>query len=108
MRPISFIVLIVLSFGKFTALSANDSTGVSNASVIRLQLQSIADEVVGQAKLDSIDRVSVFVEGEAWRSLVENAFIEALQKRNYISVLDTGMITSGRPFRFFFLVSILK
>jgi len=69
---------------------ASDSIGVASASVIRLQLQSIADEAVNQAKLDSKYRVALWVEGEGPRSLAENAFVEALQKRSYTSVLSTG------------------
>lgn len=71
----------------------NDSTGVSSTSVIRTQLQSIADEVVDSAKFDIKWRVAVLVEGEAPRTLAENAFIEVLQKRNYASVvIDTASV----------------
>ena len=71
----------------------NDSTGVSSTAVVRAQLQSIADEVIDSAKFDVEDRVAVFVEGEGSRTLAENAFIEALQKRKYSSVLmDTASV----------------
>jgi hypothetical protein len=93
----------VISAGIFAISHADDSTAVSHAVVIRSQLQSIADEVVGQAKLDTTDRVFVFVEGEAWRSLVENAFIEALQKRNYSCSLSTGTLLSGQALQIFLL-----
>jgi hypothetical protein len=102
-HPISFLVLILLSFGKIAISYASDSVGVNQAAVIRSQLQIIADEVVDQAKLDTMDRVSVYVEGEAWRSLVENAFIEALQKRNYITVLGTGTKSFGQTLQIFLL-----
>ncbi|MGD1044994.1 MAG: hypothetical protein ABR936_06665 [Bacteroidota bacterium] len=72
---------------------ANDSTGVNSMSVVRSQLQSIADEVVDSAKFDVKGRVAVLVVSEGPRVLAENAFIEALQKRNYPSVLiDTTSI----------------
>ena len=68
----------------------NDSTGVNNPTVVRAQLQSIADEVIDSAKFDVQERVAVFVEGDGSRTLTENAFIEALQKRKYTSiVMDT-------------------
>ncbi len=56
--------------------------------MVRLQLQSIANEVVDQAKLDPKGRVAVLVEGEEPRSVAENAFIDAFQKRSYTSVLS--------------------
>ncbi len=60
---------------------------------MRSQLQSIADEVVDSAKLDINGRIAVLVEGEGPKTLAENAFIEALQKRNYISmVINTAAI----------------
>jgi hypothetical protein len=69
---------------------SNDSIGVNSMSVVRSQLQSIADEVVDPVKFDIKARVAVLVEGEGPRALAENAFIEALQKRNYASVvIDT-------------------
>jgi hypothetical protein len=72
---------------------ASDSIGVNSTSVIRSQLQSIADEVVDSAKFDIKERVAVLVEGEGQRVLAENAFIEALQKRNFDSVvIDTVSI----------------
>jgi hypothetical protein len=66
---------------------------VNSASVIRSQLQSIADEVIDQAKLDHKDRVALWVEGEGPRSLAENAFIETLQKRSYTSALKSGTLS---------------
>jgi hypothetical protein len=70
---------------------ANDSTGDNSTSIVRSQLQSIADEVVDSAKFDRTGRVAVFVEGEGPRALAENAFIEAFQKRNFTSVvIDTA------------------
>jgi hypothetical protein len=69
---------------------ANDSSEVNSMVVVRSQLQSIADEVIDSAKFDVQERVAVLVEGKESRTLAENAFIEALQKRNYISVvIDT-------------------
>jgi hypothetical protein len=74
--------------------SAGDSTGISSITVIRSQLRSIANEVVDQAKLDPKDRVSILVESEKSRLLVENAFIEALQERGYISILNSNAIVN--------------
>jgi hypothetical protein len=90
-QSIFFIFMIMLCFGSFAISRAGDSTGVSSMSVVRSQLHSIAREVVDQAKLDPQDRVGVFVEGEGPLSLVENAFIEELQQRNYRSILGTGI-----------------
>jgi hypothetical protein len=63
-----------------------DSVGVSSATVIRSQLRSIANEVVDSSVFDVHRRVAVLVEGEGQRMLAENAFIEVLQKRNFVSV----------------------
>jgi hypothetical protein len=83
---ILFVLSNAVSFTK-------DSTGINSTSVIRSQLQSMADEVVDSAKFDVKERVSVLVEGEGQRALAENAFIEALQKRNFASVvIDTASI----------------
>ena len=72
---------------------AIDSTGVNSTTIIRTQLQSIADEVVDSVQFTINERVAVFVEGEGLRMLTENAFIEALQKRHYPSVvIDTASI----------------
>ena len=106
-RPIWFVLLIVLFFGVHSVSRAGDSIGVSSASVIRLQLQSIADEAINQAKLDSKGRVALWVEGEGPRSLAENAFVETLQKRNYTSVLSTGK-TSDQTLHVFLLSTDIK
>jgi hypothetical protein len=64
-----------------------------NTVVVRAQLQSIADEVIDSARFDVQARVAVFVEGEGSRTLTENAFIEALQKRKHSSiVMDTASV----------------
>lgn len=76
--------------GSLAVSFAYDSTGVSGALVIRTQLQSIADVVVDSSKFDTKRKVGLIVEGESVLSLAENAFVEALQKRNYTSVLSTG------------------
>ena len=89
LKPIWFVLPIVLFFGMFSVSRASDSIGVTSASVIRSQLQSIADIVIDQAKLDPKGRVALWVEGEGPRSLAENAFVETLQKQSYTSVLST-------------------
>jgi hypothetical protein len=81
---------MVLSFGVLSVSRAGDSIGVSSASVIRLQLQNIADSVIDQAKFDPKGRVALWVDGEGQRLLAENAFVETLQKRSYTSILSTG------------------
>jgi hypothetical protein len=86
---------------------ASDSIGVASASVIRVQLQSIADEVINQAKLDPKGRVALWVEGEGPRSLAENAFVETLQKRSYTSVLNAGK-TSDQTLHVFLLSTDIK
>jgi hypothetical protein len=83
-------MLAVLVPGIFLISRASDSIGVASALVIRLQLNSIADEVVGRAKLNPENQVALWVEGEGQRSLAENAFVETLQKRGYTTVLSAG------------------
>jgi len=83
--------MMMLLAGSKAVSFTNDSTGVNSATVVRSQLQSIADEVVDSAKFDVKDRVAVLVEGDGPRTLTENAFIRALQKRNFTSVvIDTA------------------
>jgi hypothetical protein len=87
---------MIFFVGSHAASFTNDSLGVNSTAIIRSQLQSIADEVVDSAKFDVQERVAVFVEGEGSRTLAENAFIEALQKRKYSSVvIDTASIHQG-------------
>jgi hypothetical protein len=107
LRPIWFALLIVFFIGKFSISRASDSIGVTSSSVIRLQLQSIADEVFDQAKLDPKVRVALWVEGEGPRSLAENAFVETLQKRSFTSVLSTGK-TSDQTLHVFLLSTDIK
>jgi hypothetical protein len=84
------LLMMVLAGSKVIAVTI-DSTGINSTIIIRSQLQSIADEVVDSAKFDGKGRVAVFVEGGGQRTLAENAFIEALQKRKYTSVvIDTS------------------
>jgi hypothetical protein len=85
-----YAVLVVLAAESNAISSPNDSTGINSTTIIRLQMQSIADEVIDSAKFDVKGRVAVLVEGEGQRPLAENAFVEALQKRQYASVvIDT-------------------
>jgi hypothetical protein len=86
---------------------ANDSLGVSAVSVIRSQLQSIADEVVDQAKLDTNGQVILWVEGQEQRALTENAFIEVLQKKRHTIVLNVGT-SLGQTLHVFLLISEFK
>jgi hypothetical protein len=72
----------------------NDSTGVGSTDIIRSQLQSIADEVVDSAKFEFKERIAIIVEGEMPRTLAQNAFIGAFQKRNYISVVTDTAFTN--------------
>jgi hypothetical protein len=87
-RSVHYFFIATLFWGSAAVSYAADSTGVSSTSVVRSQLQSIADVVVDSAKLDSKSKVGVLVEGDCALSLAENAFVEALQKRNYTSVLS--------------------
>jgi hypothetical protein len=100
-------MLIAFFFGMFSVSRASDSIGVTSASAIRLQFQSIADEVVNQAKLDPKGRVALWVEGEGPRSLAENAFVETLQKRNYASALSGGT-TSEQTLHVYLLSTEVK
>lgn len=96
------MLLIALFFGVLSVSHASDSIGVASASVIRFQLQSVADVVIDQARLDPKGRVALWVEGEGPRSLAENAFVETLQKRSYTSILSAGK-TSDQMLQVFLL-----
>ncbi|MBN1396908.1 MAG: hypothetical protein JXA06_02645 [Bacteroidetes bacterium] len=87
---IRFILLLSLMTGMVQVMRAGDSVGVAAASVIRTQLQSIAGEVVGKAKLDKKEKIVLRIEGEEQRLPAENAFVETLQKHGYKTVLNTG------------------
>ncbi len=88
--PTRAIFCIVIVVGLASICRAADSIGVAGAVVERTQLRSIAEESLDQAQLDPKDRVAILVEGDGPRALVENAFIDALQKRNFIPVTDAG------------------
>jgi hypothetical protein len=107
LRPIWFALLIALFFGMLSVSRASDSIGVASASVIRMQLQSIADTAINQAKLDPKVRVVLWIEGEGPRSLAENAFVETLQKRSYTSVFSTGK-TLDQTLQVFLLSTDIK
>jgi hypothetical protein len=84
-------MLMIVLAGSNVLSGTVDSTGVSSASLIRSQLRSIANEVVDSTTFDVNGRVAVQVGGEGQRMLAENAFIEVLQKRNFVSVVvDTA------------------
>ena len=98
---------MIFLVGSNAASFTKDSTGASSTAIVRLQLQSIADEVVDSAKFDLKGRIAVLVEGEVPRTLVENAFIEALQKRNCTSVvIDTA--STNQILNVFFIGTEIK
>ena len=88
--PTRAILSIVIVVGMPALCHAADSIGVASAVVERMQLRSIAEESLAQAQFDPKDRVAILVEGDGPRTLVENAFIEALQKRNFVPVTDVA------------------
>jgi hypothetical protein len=96
------VLSAVLVVGMTAISSAADSIGVASAAIARSQLRSIAEETLDLAQLDQKYRVAVIVEGEGPRTLAENAFVDALQKRNYIPVTDIGA-ASGQSIRVYFL-----
>jgi hypothetical protein len=69
----------------------------STAMVLRHQLGSIADEVVGKLQLSSGSAVYVAVQPYTGKELAENAFAEALQNRGFRPLMkmtsDTGATT---------------
>jgi hypothetical protein len=83
------ILLLIFCLGAFSISQADNSDGTSCTSVVRTQLQSIADEVISQLKLDTKVRVALLVDGEEPHSLAENAFVEALQKSGFAQVIST-------------------
>jgi hypothetical protein len=105
---ISFAVLILFSSLTSKIIYASDSVGVSPTFVIRSQLQRIADEVVQKANLDTASSIAVFVEGEGWRSLAENAFIESLQEKGYRTLLGMGNSSPGQSLQIYLLDTEIK
>lgn len=77
-----FLVLVLL-ICFFSISHTHDSTDVSSSVLVQEQLKSIAHEVVSKVKLDPGHPVAFQVEGDGPRILVENAFIEILQEKNY-------------------------
>jgi hypothetical protein len=90
-RQIRIGMYIILLFASYAISRAGDSLGVSSTAIVRSQVQSIAEEIVDQSQLDLKGRVAVLVEGDGPRSLVENALVQVLQKRNCPSVLGAGV-----------------
>ena len=69
--------------------------GISQSSLpllvrLRDQASSIAQEVVGKLTVEQQVRVLVSVENSPWKTLTENAFIEALKKAGFQPVLGGG------------------
>jgi hypothetical protein len=88
---LSGVLLLLFLAGSNTWSFPNDSARVNSTSIVRSQLQSIADEVMASVDFDGKERVAVMVEGDGPKMLTENAFIEALQKRKYsLIVFDTA------------------
>ena len=71
--------------------AANDSLQVSDAVILRRQLQTIADQVMDKIKADVAGSVSIAVEGENPRTLAENAFVDAAQERGLRSTIGNSM-----------------
>jgi len=63
-------------------MRGQDAESTSVVVVIRRQLQSIADEVVGRLNAEEGQTVGLDVESPRYRGLVENAFVDALQRRH--------------------------
>ena len=59
--------------------------------VVRLQLQSIADEVVGQLTVEEGRSVGLDIESSRFHSLTENAFLDALQKRHLTAMSSSSV-----------------
>ncbi|MEK7749146.1 MAG: hypothetical protein AAB269_03705, partial [Bacteroidota bacterium] len=69
--------------------------GISQSSLpllvrLRDQAASIAQEMVGKLTVEQQVRVLVPVENSPWKTLTENAFIEALKKAGFQPVLGGG------------------
>lgn len=90
-RSLLFVALLIFLVRSASESFPKDSTGINSTAIVRSHLQSIADEVVDSSKLDAKGRVAFLVEGDGVRTLAENAFIEAFQKKDYASVvIDTA------------------
>jgi hypothetical protein len=91
-RYIGFLFFISLLHSFFQFALANDSTAVSGTAIVRSQLQSIAKEIVEQAKFDSTNIVLLTVKGEDPKELAENAFLLALQNRHIKCALKEPVV----------------
>jgi len=96
-RSISFIILSAFFLlGAAPYSYAGDSTGVIYGTAVRLQLQSLADEVVDSAGLDDRQPVIISVDGNGPLILAENAFIETLQRKKFQVLLNKSSASEQR------------
>jgi hypothetical protein len=98
------LISILVGLGTYAGSAASqDVSHPSTAMVIRNQVGSIADEIVGKLQLTSGSVVTVSVQPAAKRDLAENAFIESLQNRGCRPLLNHQPDSAG----FALVVSIL-
>jgi hypothetical protein len=86
----------LVGLGTYASSSASqDVPHLSTAMVLRYQLGSIAEEVVGKIQLEAKSAVVVSVQPYARRNLAENAFVESLQNRGYRPILKREVDSAG-------------
>lgn len=73
-----------------TPLASQEMPHRTTVNIVRQQLGSIAEEVVGKLHLAEKSAVGVRVQPSGVSGLVENAFVEALQRQGYRPFLGSG------------------
>lgn len=72
------------------------TSGLSGTLILRSQAASIAEETFVRLSrsLSGVDQIAVSVEGGAWRTLVENAFLDLFGRKGIHASLETQPTTS--------------
>lgn len=87
MRRIIQVLSLTLFVACYFQASAQSQPPVSAVLVFRDQLKTMAQEIVARIPLDPPGRVLVSVEGDRLKTLVENAFVEAMSGRGFQPLL---------------------
>jgi len=90
------LVVCVVALGTSAGLaSSQEVSHPSTAMVIRQQLGSIAQEVVGRLQSPAGSAVAITVSSQADRELAENAFVESVQDRGLRPYLNSAHDSAG-------------
>lgn len=98
MNPCSYARLIspFFAIAAWYGAAIAQTSGLSATLVLRSQAASIAEESISkfEQSMTGVDRVGIRVEGGSARSLIENAFLELLNRRG---LRGTLLGTQGNP-----------